>query len=334
MTIDVGTTNTRIRFIEGQHIVGQYKDHTGVRDTAITGSLDKLKQALQSGIFTCLKLCDKSLEDVEKIIASGMITSNLGLLEISHLETPVGIEDLGKGIRMETFHDIVNQPMYFIPGVKNRVNIESVDYFDEIDMMRGEEVEALGTLHLLGVAGKALFISPGSHTKFVFINDEQKIERCSTTLMGELLWALSRETILANSIPENLVTSIDEAYVRKGIAAAEKHGFSKACFLVRIMDLFTDASPNQRANFMAGALGYYDIGSVKDYLLEEKPKIFIGGTVILRDLYWEILKILDYDMTRVERIEQDILEKSSAIGAIVALHELEKYNHLNDPIKV
>lgn len=324
ITIDVGTTNTRIRFIEGQEILGEYKVHTGVRDTAITGNIEKLKTALKNGISHCLRFCNKTLGDTERIIASGMITSNLGLMEIPHLETPVSISDLGKAIKSQVFHDIVDHPIYFIPGVKNKVKSRDIDNFEEIDMMRGEEVEAFGTLQLLEEKGNILFVSPGSHTKFVFIDERQRIEKCSTTLMGELLWALSRETILADSIPKNLVTSIDQEYVEKGITAARRYGFSKACFLVRILDLFTDATENQRANFIAGAVSYYDIESVKDYLQGGHPKILIGGAVILRDLYWETLRIQGYDMKQVVRVDQGILEKSSAIGAIKALEWYEK----------
>ena len=188
ISIDVGTTNTRVRYMDNDNIIKIYKEQIGVRDTALTGSLNKLKAVLKKGIEECLR--DEDNVNEIKIIASGMCTSNLGLLEISHLNTPVSREDLANHMIKKTFVDIINVPIYFIPGVRNNTY-----NFECADMMRGEEVEAFGALHLLEPEGNVLFVSPGSHTKFVFINNGE-IKKCSTTLTGEIIWALANHTIL------------------------------------------------------------------------------------------------------------------------------------------
>ncbi len=321
ITIDTGTTNTRIRYIEDNNILANYKDKIGVRDTAITGSLDKLKTSIRKGIEECLDKSNRNLTDIDKIIAFGMITSNLGLIEIPHLEAPIGLEDIKKNITLKTFKEIVNKPIHFIPGAKNKVEGSPSEDFQLIDMMRGEETESLGALKMSGLEGDAIYISPGSHTKFVFFDNSHRITKCSTTLTGELLWALSKETILASSLSENLISSIEKEYILKGIETVKKYGFSKTCFLVRIMDTFTNATPNQRANFIAGAICYYDIESIKEDLKEKKTKVLIGGKKILRDLYSTIFEIIGYATGLVTTMNDEQEEKASTIGAISIVEE-------------
>lgn len=324
ITIDVGTTNTRIRYIENEKILAEYKNKVGVRDTAITGSLDKLKCSIKQGIIDCLKKSARQQAEVEKIIASGMITSNLGLLEIPHLQTPVGEKKLASHVVIKCFEDIVQAPIYFVPGVRNRVENISIDNFDQVDMMRGEEVEALGAIHLTQTVGAVLFISPGSHTKFVFINEDKEIIKCSTTLTGEILWALTKETILASSIPKDLITTVEQDYIEQGIRIAQKHGFSKTCFLTRIMDTFVQTTGNQRANFIMGAIGYYDIKSIEEDLWNKRPHVLIGGSRVLRTVYNCILESMNYDMHKVALLEDHVVEKANAIGAIKVVEQMDQ----------
>lgn len=321
--IDVGTTNTRVRYVEDEKILAIYEHKIGVKDTAIMGSLSKLKKELKEGIEYCLINCNKDFNKIDKIVASGMITSSLGLVEIQHLEAPVGIEDISAGVVVEKIDEIVDKPIYFIPGVKNRLN-ECTHEVAQFDIMRGEEVEVMGILDLYNINENIIYISPGSHTKFIFINKNGEIEKCSTTLAGELLWALSRETILADSIPKELIDSVDKEYIKKGLDVAKVYGFSRACFLARIIDLFTQASKNQIANFIAGSIGYYDVKSIEKDLKNGDVKFLIGGKMILRELYNTILKLMGYPKDNICILDNKMVEKAGIIGAIRIVEQFEK----------
>ncbi len=325
ITIDTGTTNTRIRLIENENIVITFKANVGVRDTAIKGTLKYLKEAIKKGIYYCLDQGNKTIEEIDAIIASGMITSNLGLYEISHLKTPIGIKEISENIVSKMFEDIIDKPIHFIPGVKNRVEDLNIETINEIDIMRGEEVEAIGAISLYPSKTRTIFISPGSHTKFVFMNKNNKIEKCSTTLTGEILWALSKETILAQSINEELIREIDEKYVFKGIESAKKYGFTKSCFLVRLIDTFLDTTPNQRANFLAGSLAYYDIQSIQNDLNRNKHDIIIGGKKILRELYKLVIKKMRCNVNSVTLLNDNDVEKISSVGAVNIYEYKSKY---------
>ncbi len=312
ISIDIGTTNTRVRLIDNDNIIRAYKEQVGVRDTTLTGSKKKIKAVVKKGIEECLINVDRINEI--KIIASGMCTSNLGLLEIPHLNTPVSVEDLANHMIKETFVDIIDGPIYFVPGVKN-----NTDDVERIDMMRGEEVEAFGALHLLEIEDNVLFVSPGSHTKFVFINNRE-IEKCSTTLTGEILWALANHTILSNSISSEMISSIDEEFILKGINSAKDYGFSKCCFMIRIMDTYANTTSNQRANFLAGAICYYDILSVSDDLKDNELDIIISGPEMLRQLYFCTFKLLGYDDKKIKLMSSEMVDKASSVGGIKILN--------------
>ncbi len=51
-----------------------------------------------------------------------------------------------------------DQPIWFIPGVKNNDCDISPETIPNMDVVRGEEVEAIGAIKALGIDGPALII--------------------------------------------------------------------------------------------------------------------------------------------------------------------------------
>ncbi|BES66343.1 hypothetical protein SANA_27820 [Gottschalkiaceae bacterium SANA] len=315
VTIDAGTTNMRVRYIEKGKIRSCVKVKAGVRMTAIDGNNKRLKVALRDAITECLEKAEKTLEETHAILASGMITSNLGLIEIPHLPTPVGIEELASGMEAIVFLEIVEKPIYFIPGVKNKIDPKVVDLVGQLDMMRGEEAEALGAGIIQEMEEAFVFVSPGSHTKFVFVDENQKIQSCCTTLTGELLAAISGHTILSDSLSESLIQTIDPDFIKMGMDAAKKYGLTKACFLVRVLDTLRDTSDNERANFLAGALAYNDLLALLSRA-EMNMDILIGGNRILQELYYEVFLSYGWTQDRICMLNSEAREKASSALAI------------------
>lgn len=98
--IDCGTTMTRIYIVDEDtlKIVASGRRKVGVRDTSITGSRDALRNGITELFFQILeenKIPDSS---VFFSIASGMITSEVGLIDIPHLIAPVGLAQLSAGV--------------------------------------------------------------------------------------------------------------------------------------------------------------------------------------------------------------------------------------------
>ena len=140
-----------------------------------------------------------------------MITSDMGLLEIPHVSAPASAQDLKNAMREQAFPEIAPFPITFIPGVRNFAAPVDLENFSMMDMMRGEETEAIGLYDLLGLKEKAMLVLPGSHNKFVAMSEEGKILGCMTSISGELLDAMTHHTILADAVGSAFVTP--ETYV-------------------------------------------------------------------------------------------------------------------------
>ena len=197
ITLDAGTTNSRAVLWRGDKVLSEVRTPVGVRDTAITGSND----ALARGVTGCMVgVCLKAgiaPEAVDVVVASGMITSSLGLKEVPHLVAPAGVDDLAAGMVSELFPGVWHKPIWFVPGVKNKAGMVDGDDLPQMDMMRGEEVETVALQQRLGTRGACWFVLPGSHTKFVRLSKNGRIVQIVSTLAGEMMDALSRNTILA-----------------------------------------------------------------------------------------------------------------------------------------
>ncbi|WP_213992932.1 2-dehydro-3-deoxygalactonokinase [Sodalis sp. dw_96] len=284
ITIDTGTTNTRVCLWNASGCLAQASAPVGVRDTVLTG--DNL--ALKAGIS---RLCDRVVDegclapDEEPVvIAAGMITSALGLVELPHLTAPVGLGQLAQGMVNRRIDGFLNRPVWFIPGVKNAVPEVTLENIESMDMMRGEETETFGLLRE-GSTGASLVLLPGSHAKMVSISGEGLITGCITTLSGELLDVISKNTLIADALESGFCDDIDETMLLRGAAMSRRVGLSRVCFTIRIMDMFSDLSRNQRANILLGAVLDADVQAIKNSAalgMRGDTRIIIYGKAVLR----------------------------------------------------
>lgn len=263
ITIDCGTTNTRVaQWTEAGSCIMVEKEEVGVRNTAIDGNNSRLKDAIKSCIDRILQ---KNACEIAAIYASGMITSNVGLVEIPHLVAPAGRADFVAGVKTVELPDVAPLPIHFIPGLKNIGGAVDAANIEAMDIMRGEETETLALLEWFPVGREYLFVLPGSHTKFVTVDAEGRMTGCLTSLAGELLSLLTTRSILADAVQQSFVTEGDyrKDAVLAGFRVARKTGFSRAAFTTRIMNLFIDKDPMASANFLLGAVLESDVAAVK-----------------------------------------------------------------------
>ncbi len=271
--IDTGTTNTRVYVIDGNNnMVFFGKKDAGVRDTAITGSNKKIKDAVKACLDSAFAEKRIKKEDIEWITASGMITSELGLYEVKHITAPAGVRELAEGIEAKVINDIIELPIYFIPGVKNNTDDAPKDLIsDYSDVMRGEEVECIASIGNLEKGRERLVILPGSHMKIIFVDKDKRIKHCITTISGELLDSITNHTILSQATDKKFVSeeSFDILAIEKGFDCAKEWGLTKACFSARVMTNFLGYSKTFISNFLLGAVIESDIKAVKNYIRKE-----------------------------------------------------------------
>ena len=99
ITIDAGTTNTRTLLWRDGAVIAQASQEIGVRNTAIDGHNGALKQALRDSIATVQSQAAITSAEVGLVLASGMITSPMGVKEIPHLPAPAGLAQLAQGMQ-------------------------------------------------------------------------------------------------------------------------------------------------------------------------------------------------------------------------------------------
>lgn len=218
----------------------------------------------QEGIEQLLLKNSIKEEDIYKILASGMITSEFGLCNVDHIIAPVGIKELHDNMYETKLEEITGIPFVFIRGVK--IMGQSVD---ETDVIRGEETELIGIME----DAESAYILPGSHSKIIKTDTEGRIITFSTSLTGEMIAVLSSGTILKDAVNLN-VNQLDAAYLLDGYRCCERNGINKALFKVRLLKTQFQKSETQIYSFFMGIILHDEIEEVLRY---DVKKIVIAG---------------------------------------------------------
>ncbi|MBF0035770.1 2-dehydro-3-deoxygalactonokinase [Citrobacter freundii] len=325
VTVDCGTTNTRVRVWRHHRVVAQACESVGVRDTARTGSHAILAAGVRHALTQAMAQAENDLPGDCLIVASGMVTSDAGLCPLPHLCAPVSLTDLAQATVVRDMPDISLHPVWFIPGVRNTLADISADNIGMMDVMRGEEVETFGLLALHTISGPAVIILPGSHTKFVRIDREQRITACATSMTGELLDLLTRQSLLAASLESRFTRSPDTGYLLRGAQACRESGFARACFSVRLLDLFTGATHDQKAGWLLGAALSTDIQTLKNspaLAMTPDTRLVICGKPPLAQALATLINADPFFTAAPLVIEEDEQTPLSGVGAIAVLNHI------------
>lgn len=283
IAIDGGTTNTRASLWKDPGIcVDIVKSEVGVRITSIEGSNASLKAAVKGLLEQLLKNNSVSYDQIEGIYACGMITSKEGLAELPHLIAPAGMQEFVEGLAKVELPDVCPLPIHFVRGLKNRDgSCLPLQEVEEMDVMRGEETETLALLDLFGNENGTLFALPGSHTKFVSVDANGKMIGCLSSLAGELLSAVTLNTILAGAVGKQFAgADYNREMLLAGYRTARDTSLARAAFSTRMLQMFIPSSEQDRASFLLGAVLENDVAAVKNskaLSVTRDMKIVIAG---------------------------------------------------------
>lgn len=183
VAIDGGTTNTRIVLVDDTTtIIDREKILIGAGETVKTGSNSSLNNAVKSALQKVLERNRLTPDSLAGIFASGMICSELGIHCVPHIPAPADISTLAKACVTVTIPEITPLiPITLIPGLKC-----TGDSPADMEIMRGEETEAVGIYHLANCHEPFVLLLPGTHNKIIFIGKNGVIERFFTAMSGEL----------------------------------------------------------------------------------------------------------------------------------------------------
>ena len=256
VTMDGGTTNTRVLFWKDGRLLGKAAAPVWVRVTAMEGSDRRLKETIRRLLDEGADATGVSGKEIGLIIASGMLTSNLGLMEIPHETAPLRPEELASRMVERRLPELAGDtPFWFVPGVKNMAD---QDLREEnclsMDMMRGEETEAAALLAHYRPQGATVLVLPGSHNKYIAVTEDGRIAGCLTSLTGELLQNLTENSILAGSVARGFAERfLPEPFLR-GVRWGAATGLGHGAFLCRIHEQFFHDKPLEAQNYLLGLL--------------------------------------------------------------------------------
>jgi 2-dehydro-3-deoxygalactonokinase len=325
--VDGGTTNIRVTLTEENRILAKGYAGVGARDRVVHEDEDILITGIKRALEESLSKCDsRRIEtgDIDYAIFLGMLTSNVGLLDLEHLTVPAGVEELAHGLVVTRFPDLLPCPTIFIRGVKNALEpVKGADVSPKMDTMRSEETQTMGILDLLPELPLPTLITfLTSHTKFVRVNVKGQITDSLTTMSGQVYDAIKHHTYLSKYIPKDKLIRLDEIQYEdlwSGIKAERDMGFLRSIHMPRFMDVVLKASAQRCYSYLLGTLIGSDLRSF--YFLRHvmpfdfKSLVFIGN-FNRPQLYLEVLNEEMGKNTPAYALDEEGLEEAGVRGAI------------------
>lgn len=295
ITLDGGTTNTRLQLIKEYQMIDTVRLSIGARNSIDNRPI--LSEAIKKGITDLLDRNHTAEQEILKILASGMITSEFGLYQIPHVEAPAGKRKLHDNMQEVYLPHISPIPFVFIPGVKINSPLLS-----DTDMMRGEETELYGLT--LEPAADCAYILPGSHSKIIYTDAACRIHSFKTMLTGEMIAALSQNTILKDAVDLKSDTFTEEMLL-SGYEYCKAFGINEALFKVRILKNLFDRSPRDVYSFF---MGIVLCGEITSILNNAPSKIVIGGR-------HQIKQAMQFLLSKLSNVSVETISDAEVLGA-------------------
>jgi 2-dehydro-3-deoxygalactonokinase len=259
LACDWGTTNLRAWTLDGQGaIVAHQEFDLGVSKLKPGEAAQRFRAEVQPALHA---------EGLPAILC-GMVGSNLGWTVAPYADCPVGLSDLAAALTSVDGARIV-------PGVRCR------GLAGAPDVMRGEETQLFGWLHLHPdrARGRQVVCHPGTHAKWAVIEDGRLV-RFVTAMTGELFAVLSRHSVLKSDAHAE-----DNAVFDEGLAAAgEGDALAARLFTARTRVVGGGERPETTPAYLSGLLIGAEVAAVPRLLgvAAHEPVALLGDERLCR----------------------------------------------------
>ncbi|MBC7189119.1 2-dehydro-3-deoxygalactonokinase [Candidatus Aerophobetes bacterium] len=327
--IDCGTTNSRIYILDREkRVVSKIFENFGVRDVAVHGSKEILKENLHKAFLRVAREGKVNGRKIKFAVASGVITSEIGLVELSHLKAPVTIDELAEGVRKIKDKSVfpLDIPVFFIRGVKTLLLPQRKDLKSagKSDFMRGEETQTVGFLSAYKAELPVILVFLTSHTKYVAVDEKRKIKGSITTLSGQVYEAVVSKTVIGKSVKGKEEfedsTYFDSSVIDYALSCVEKSGLLRTLLLTRIADVLLETDLRERKFFLEAAIAAEDIkalGQFEEFGFPQKAEFVIIGENKRRSKIYEYLfKKMKPDLFLKKIDDRESIERLTVNGSI------------------
>lgn len=318
ITVDCGTTNMRCRLFDGKTLIDQERALCGCRDRAFTGSPAILEENLSRLIKTLLERNSLPESDIEVVISSGTLASDVGIYKIPHAICPAGIPESVKAAQMTVMESVTKIPILFIPGVKT-LPADDADLETKIvtyESMSGEECEIYGISEAMGLPDEYIITLPGSHNKVVEVKNGRIIS-IRSGMCGEFIAAISGHTMLKSALPQPVIREIIPEMLTLGFRMADEYGLSPMLIKARMLQLLGGRTQDEAANFFVGALLHDDIRAVARIASKPESKgkpVLVGGSDPLKTVF--MILLTEVGTENLTAVPSEIATLASNYGAM------------------
>lgn len=329
ITVDCGTTNMRVRLYDGEKLVDEVRRKAGVRNTAFNGTADFLRVSLRECIEEILIKTKLSSADIEVVLSSGTLASDVGIYPIPHVIAPCGVNESAASAKAQVFPDISDIPILFIPGVKTLPKDDESDVFKKIELlesMSGEECETYGIMKAMGLKGDFVITLPGSYNKTLEIDPAGRIVSIKTGMCGEFIAAVGEHTLLRHSLPDPIIRTLIPEKLILGYEYCKKHGVSPTLIKARMVQFLSDWSADEAANFYVGAILRDDIMTTTESYKIGK-KLVLGGSEPLKSVFRVLLLHYGVKESDLVCVDTDVASLASNYGAMEVYRAFKAKNN-------
>jgi 2-dehydro-3-deoxygalactonokinase len=226
-------------------------------------------------------------------VLCGMVGSSIGWIQAPYLACPARPQDIATACA--TLRD---GRIRIVPGLSCRNRLDAPDF------MRGEETQILGAMELQPALrqGRRLLCLPGTHTKWVILEDGAVIEFL-TAPTGELFTLLRDHSVLVRE--RGGVADSSSPAFRSGLAQVDR--FPQAQVLHRLFEcrsrsLDGELAPHEVASFLSGLLIASDIAGALDVFSNSTVTraVHLIGSPQLMELYAAGLGLQHYETSSTD----------------------------------
>jgi 2-dehydro-3-deoxygalactonokinase len=222
-------------------------------------------------------------------VLSGMVGSTIGWREVPYLKCPAKPAAIARSaLRFES----TGRAIAILPGLSCRGKTGAVD------VLRGEETQILGALHLHPqlTKGRHLLCLPGTHTKWVAVSDGA-VSQFQTALTGELFELLRLHSVLARDSAE--VDGQSPAFALGLDFARNKADLLHLLFSARSRVVSGEMAKADAASYLSGLVLGKDVASALA-LFERDGPVQLICTPLLAALYGKALAAYDVKTATID----------------------------------
>ena len=263
--IDWGSSGLRVFLIDAE---GRLIDSRAAEQGASTlsGSAAAYAQALDALAGDWLRAWPQA-----PLLACGMVGSQHGWHEVPYARCPADASALAA--QAVAVPAAVDGRLRIVPGLLHDPHGAAPD------VMRGEETQIVGALHLHPhLNARCCIVLPGTHSKWAQVV-AGRVQSFATHLTGELFALLRQHSVLGRLMPAATVT--DASAFADGVAAAlAGTDLSHQLFAVRTLGLLQRLPTSALADYLSGLLIGHEVGAGLAWRaaagLADAPLVLVG----------------------------------------------------------